>query len=64
MDHRVQGLHPPVHHFGKAGQFGNVLNRQAGRAQCCRRATGRNQFDPARRQPHGEIDDAGLVGNR
>ena len=26
MDLRVESLHPPVHHLGKAGQIGNVAN--------------------------------------
>ena len=63
MHHRVQRLHPAVHHLGKAGQLGHVAHRQPGLAQRRRGAAGRDELDPARGQRPREIDEPGLVGN-
>ena len=63
MDHGVQRLHPAIHHLGKAGQVGHVLDLKPRLAQRPGSATGRNQFDPARRQCLAQFYQAGLVGH-
>ena len=40
MHHRVQGLDPTVHHFGKSCNLGYVLYGQPGVAQCFGGAAG------------------------
>jgi hypothetical protein len=42
----MQGLHPPVHHLGKAGDVGDVLNGQPGRGDGGLGAAGGDQLDP------------------
>jgi hypothetical protein len=61
VHHRVQGFHPAVHHFGKAGHVGHIAHGQARVAQPRRRAPGRDQFDTARGKAPGEIGQPGLV---
>ena len=63
MDLRVQRLHPAVHHFGKAGELGDVVDRQAGRRDRLRGAAGGDELDAVAGQRVGELDQAGLVGN-
>ena len=60
----VQRFDPAVHHFGKAGQVGNIAHRQAGLADQAVGATGRDQFNPGLGQPAGEIGHAGFVEYR
>ena len=60
----VKCLDASIHHFGKAGQFGNVATREARVTQQFCRAAGGHQFDALRRQLFGEIDNAVLIGDR
>ena len=46
----MQRLDPPVHHLGKAGEVGDVLDLQPGRGDRLRGAAGRDQFDAMRRR--------------
>ena len=63
VDFRMQGLHPAVHHLGKARQLGDVPHLEACIAHRLRGPARRDQFDPARRQRPGQIDKTGLVGD-
>ena len=63
MDLRVQGLDPPVHHLGKAGEIGHVADRKPRLGERLARAAGGDELDAERGQGAGEIDEAGLVGN-
>jgi hypothetical protein len=63
MHPRVQRLDPAVHHFGKTGQFRDVLHRQAGSGDRLRGAAGGNELDAVAGQRPGEFDQPGLVGN-
>ena len=60
----MQRFHPPIHHFGKARDFGNVGDFQPRIAQRLRRTTGGDQHHAMAIQPLGEVDQAGLVENR
>ena len=59
----MQRLDAAVHHFGKAGQLGDVLDLQPGLGDRLRGAAGRDQLDAVAGQRLGELDQAGLVGN-
>ena len=59
----MERLHSSVQHFGKAGQFGNVLHRDAGVAQQFGGAPGGDQFHSQPGKLAGEVGQAGLVGN-
>ena len=61
---RVQGLDPPVHHFGKAGQVGHVADGQARVSQRLGRPAGRDELDAVCGERSAEIDESGFVGNR
>ena len=63
MHLRVQGLDAAVHDLGEAGQVGNVPDRQAGLADRLGRTARGQQFDAARRERTGEVDQARLVGD-
>ena len=56
----MQGLDPAVHHLGKAGQFGNIPDRQSGRRDRLRGAAGGDELDAVAGQRAGEFDQAGL----
>ena len=64
MHRRMQRLHPAVHHLGETGQVGDLRHRQAGILQRPVSAARRDQGDAALVQRPGEVDEAGLVGNR
>jgi hypothetical protein len=64
MHLRVQRLDPAVHHFGKARHVRHVPYRQPRRAQHAAGATGGNQLYAISRQRAGQVQKAGLVGNR
>ena len=64
VDLGVQRLDPPIHHLGKAGEFGDVEHRQPGIAQRLGGAAGRNQLDAPRGQRLAEIGQPGLVRHR
>ena len=64
MHFRMQRLDAAVHHFGRAGEFGDVGDREAGFAKRLCRAAGRNQLDIKERELPGERDQSGLVGDR
>ncbi len=59
----VQRLHPSVHHFGEAGQFGYVEHLEPGVGQRLTSAASGDQFDTVRRKRAGKIDKTGLVGH-
>ena len=59
----VQRLDPPVHHLGKAGQVGDVLDLKPGRRDRLRGAAGGDQLDAVTGERPGEFDQAGFVGN-
>ena len=63
MDLGVQRLDPAVHHFGKAGEIGDVEHGQAGVRQRSARSAGRDQLDSVLRQRPSEVHQTGLVGN-
>ena len=63
VDGRVQRLDPAVHHLGKAGDVGDVDDRQPGVGEGLGGAAGRDQLDPERGQAAAEIGEAGLVRN-
>ena len=60
----MQGLHPAVHHLGKAGEVGDVDHLQP----CVRKrlggAAGGDELDAVPGERTGEIDEAALVGDR
>ena len=64
MDLRVQRLDPAVEHLGKAGVVGDFSDGQASLGQQLGGPAGREQADAEGRQLAGEVDDAGLVGDR
>ncbi len=61
VDCRMQRLDPPVQHFRKAGDGGDVDDGEPGLGERPRGAAGGDQLDPARRQRLGEWHEAGLV---
>ena len=64
MHLRMQRLQAAIHHLGKPGVLGDVLDRDAGLLQGDRRAAGRQDLDAGCGQRLAELDDAGLVGDR
>ena len=46
MDLGMERLDASVHHFGKAGELGNIAHRRAGAGDELGRAAGRDQLDP------------------
>ena len=64
VDPRVERLDPAVEHLREAGDGGDVGHRQAGVAQRARRATGRDELEPASDEAAAELDQAGLVRDR
>ena len=64
VHHRVQRLHPPVHHLRIAGQRRDVGDRQAGRGDRRARAAGGDQLDAEVVQSARDVDEAGLVEDR
>ena len=63
VDLRMQRLHAPVEHLGKAGVVGDLDHRQAGVGEQLRGAAGGQQLDLQRRERGREGDHTGLVGN-
>ena len=63
MHSRVQGLHPPVHHLGKAGEFRHILHGKACIAQGLGGAAGADQLDAARREGRAKFSQTALVGH-
>ena len=63
VNFRMQRLHAAVHHFGKAGQLGNVLDRQTGRLERRCRAASRDKLDTAGIESGGKGNEPGLVGD-
>ena len=59
----MQRLDPAIHHLGKAGELGDVLDLQPGRGDRLGGAAGRDQFDAVAGQRLRELDQPGLVGN-
>src|SRR5690606_28903917 len=57
-------LDAAVHHFGEAGEIGDLAHRQAGIADQLVRAAGRYQLDTSRAQPAREVGHAGFVEYR
>ncbi len=63
VDGRVQGLDSPVHHLGKASHVGDANDRETGRREGRRGATGRDEFDPEGSQAPAKLSQSGLVRN-
>ena len=63
VNFRMEGLDPAIHHFRKAGQLGDVFDRNIIVAQQRRGAAGGNQFDAHGREGAGKLDNALFVGN-
>ena len=61
MHHRVQCFHPPVHHFGEAGQLRHIEAIYTRLREHFCRAAGGNDFDFLRHQRFCEIDNASFV---
>ena len=61
MHFGMQRLHPPVHHFGKAGEFADIHDLQPGCAKRFCSATSRDQFDMPRYQRMTQFDQPRLV---
>ncbi len=64
MYFRMERLDTTIHHFGKAGDVGDVLHRDIGLLQGRLGAAGRQQFDAGSDQRLGGFDQADLVGQR
>ena len=58
MDARVERLHAAVHHLGRAGELGDVGDRQTGLADRLGRAARREQLHVVGGQRLAEVDDA------
>jgi hypothetical protein len=63
VDFRVQGLHPAIHHFRKAGVVGHFHGCHAVVLQQFEGAAGGENFHAKLNQFTGKFKDAGLVGN-
>ena len=63
VDLRVEGLHAPVEHLGKAGVVAHLPDREAGLRQDLRRPAGREDLDIERREAARELDHAPLVAH-
>ena len=63
MHGRMQRLDAAVHHFGKAGEIGDVEHGKPGVAQRLARAAGRDELDAVAGERAGEFDEPGLVGD-
>jgi len=59
----VQRLHPAVHHFRKAGDVGDVGDREAGIGEGARGAAGGDKLESAGGQTAPQVGDPGLVRN-
>ena len=64
MHARMQRLDAAVHHFGKAGQVGDIGNGEPRVLQRLGGAAGGDEIDAERGQRAGEFNQAGFVGNR
>ena len=63
MDLGMEGLDPPIHDLGEAGDVRDIDRRNAGGKERRLGAAGRDDLDAAGGERPGEIDEAGLVGN-
>ncbi len=63
MNGRMQGFHPAIHDFRKAGDFGNIEHGKAGFLQRLVGASGGDQFHATIRKRLREIDQSCLVEN-
>ena len=61
---RVQRLDAAVHHLGKAGELGDVEHLEPGVVERLGGAAGGDELDAVAGERLGEIDEAGLVGDR
>jgi len=61
VDLRVQGLHPAVHHLGKAGVVGDLGHRHVVVGEQLGGAAGTENLHAAGVQFTGEVEDAGFV---
>src|SRR5204863_6202908 len=61
MDARMQGLHTPIEHLGKAGIGGYLGDAEALAREELRGAAGGKELEARGAQAAGELDDAGLV---
>ena len=63
MHRRMQRLDAAIHDLGKAGDVGDVADRDAGGGDRLGRAAGGDQLNARLLQRLGEFGQAGLVGN-
>ena len=61
VDHRVEGLHPPVEELGEAGHLRDVADGEAGLPEELGGAAGREDLRAERGEAPGELDQAALV---
>ena len=64
VDARMKRLDPAVEHLGKAGDRGDVRDREPGRPQRPGRTAGRNQLEAEPNEAGPEFGQARLVGDR
>ena len=64
VDFGMQRFDPAVQHFRKARVGAQISDLQPGLAEGFGGASGRDQLDPGRLQGLGQVNQAGLVGNR
>ncbi len=64
VHHGMQGLDPPVHHFGKAGEVAYLAYRDTGLGDRLGRAAGGDDFDAVPGERAGELGEPALVGHR
>ena len=57
----VQRLDPPIQHFRKTGQFGDIFDGDAGISQQLSRTASGDEFDPKSGERPGKINQAGFV---
>ncbi len=64
VEARVQRLHAPIHHLGKAGEVLDRAHRDPSALKLAGGATGRDDLHAQRGEATGEVDESGLVGHR
>ena len=64
VDLRMKGLHPAVHHLGESREIGDLLHGDACGGDRLGGASGGEEFDTEFMEAAGEVDEAGLVGDR
>src|SRR5450631_4253360 len=63
MNLGVERLDAAIKHLWKAGEFADVLDREAGLAQCLCGSASRDQFDAKTGKHAGKVHQSGLVSD-